>query len=236
MQIAHYTFESLLPESASPSLQLAAQTSSLEAATETLPPPPPPSYSEADLELAKRAAYEEGFMAGKAEGKRETDHEQLQLQQEMNQIYTTVASHLTQLTEEHRSYLTARQPELGRLVLSCAQKLAVEALRKEPLADIEAMIRDCLGLLLENPEVLIYVNPRLQAPLAKKFNGQVKVIANPEMNPIDCRITWQYGEASREIDPIWAKIEETIDRYFTITANEMKTHTNIALSEGGQHG
>ena len=68
--------------------------------------------------------------------------------------------------------------------------------------------------------------PRLQAPLAKRFQGRAKVVAEPEMNAVDCRIGWQYGEAVRNIDHLWEQIEATIHRYFTAPAGEMTTPLN----------
>lgn len=219
MRIAHFAFESLLPEQGG--FGSAAFSDSASPAVVEVLPPPPPSFSEAELEAAKAAAYEEGFMAGKAEGKREIDHESMQLQQESKQVFDIIHHHLESLAQQHQQYLISKQADLGRLVLGCAERLAVEALRKEPLADIEAMVRDCLGLMMGKPEVLVQVHPKLQRPLAEKFAGQVKVVSNPDMNPIDCHISWSYGDATREIDKIWGQIEETIDRYFAISATEM---------------
>lgn len=230
MRIAAYAFEPLLPETGN--APAAAGVAAKPAVESAPPPPPPPSFSEAELASAKAAAYEEGFLAGKKEGRREVDHESLQIQQDANKLTATITARIEALAQEHRDYLAARQPDLGRLVLGCGQKLAVEALRKEPLADIEAMIRDCLGLLMEAPEVRVEVHPRLQPQLARQFQGQAKVVATPEMNPLDCRVSWQYGEAVRDIDAIWHQIEQTIDRYFTISATEL-----TASPEGeSQHG
>lgn len=232
MRIAAYAFEPLLPET--PRSALAAKAT-VAAEIAPPPPPPPPSFSEAELAAAKAAAYEEGFLAGKKEGRREVDHESLQIQQEANKLTATITARIEALAQEHRDYLASRQPDLGRLVLGCGQKLAVEALRKEPLADIEAMIRDCLGLLMEAPEVRVEVHPRLQPQLARQFQGQAKVVATPEMNPLDCRVSWQYGEAVRDIDAMWSHIEQIIDRYFTLSATAL-TETTESPEGDTQHG
>ncbi len=232
MRVAHYAFESLLPDTTP--LSPAAAASAAQAQVVEAAPPPPPTFTEEQLAAAKAAAYEEGFMAGKKEGRREADHELMQLQQDGNNVLQTITSKIEDLVKDHHDYLAQKQPELGRLVLGCAQKLAVEALRKEPLADIDSMIRNCLSMLLENPEAVVYVHPRLQPLLAKQFNGKAKVVAVQDMNPIDCRIAWQYGEATRDIDHIWTQIEETIDRYFTISASEMNTQTQSTESPKGE--
>lgn len=250
MRIGHFAFESLLPE-AEPYSGFGTATYTEQKPSNDVLPPPPPSFSEAELESAKLAAYEEGFMAGKAEGRREIDHEAFELQHETNQVFGVIKQHLDSLSQQHQQYLISKQADLGRLVLGCAERLAVEALRKEPLADIEAMVRDCLGLMMGKPEVTVQVHPKLHQPLAGKFGTQIKIISNPDMNPVDCHISWSYGDATREIDTIWHNIEETIDRYFAISATEMSqqsvaqavtttetlTETSTqSLPEGEDHG
>lgn len=185
-------------------------------------PPPPPTFDEAQMQAARTQSYEEGFMAGKAEGRREADAEMMQLQHEANQVALIINSRLDALAQQHREYLVEKQSEMGRLVLSCAQKIAVEALRKEPLADIQAMVDECLTQLLEGPQAIVQVHPKLQPQLSTLYAGRARVLGNPEIKPLDCIIQWQYGEATREIDEIWNQIESTIDRYFTISANTMQ--------------
>jgi flagellar assembly protein FliH len=249
MRIGQFAFESLAPEEmhANSAFVATQRGDNVIAVDIAPPPPPPPSFNEAELEAAKQAAYEEGFMAGKLEGRREVDHESMEVQQNMNQVCTTISHHIDNLTQQHQQYLISKQADLGRLVLGCSERLAVEALRKEPLADIEAMVRDCLGLMMGKPEVTVKVHPKLQQPLMQKFGNRIKVISNPEMNPVDCHIAWSYGEATREIDKIWGNIEETIDRYFAISATEMSQQTLAQstttheshidnLPEGEDHG
>ncbi len=231
MQINHFSFESLIPEVGA-GIFVPSDDDALPVQQRTAAPmpAPPPSFNEAELLAAKNAAFEEGFVAGKAEGKREADHAAMQLQQEGNQVCGLIIHRLEMLAKQHQEYLASKQAELGQLVLSCAQKIAVEALRKEPLADIEDMVSHCLAMLLEGPDAVVQVHPKLAAPLAQKFTGKVKVLGNPEINPLDCVINWQYGEANREIDEIWGKIEQTIDRYFTIAATEI-TEAAAATAE-----
>jgi flagellar assembly protein FliH len=221
MTLARYAFEPLIPEPQQAALEIAALQSSAATIEVVAAPPPPPSFSEAEMEAARKAAYEEGFMAGKAEGKREADAQMMQLQQEANQVSQMITQRLDNLAQQHRTYLIEKQAELGRLVLACAQKIAVEALRKDPLADIQAMVDDCLAQLMEQPMAVIQVHPKLQPQLAGIYANRAKVMGNPEIKPLDCVIQWQYGEATREIDEIWNQIEETIERYFTISAQQM---------------
>lgn len=223
MTLARYAFEPLLPEPQQAAMEIAALQNSAATIEVVAAPPPPPSFSEAEMEAVRKAGYEEGFMAGKAEGKREADAQMLQLQQEANQISKVINGRLDALAQQHRSYVIEKQTELGRLVLACAQKIAVEALRKDPLADIQAMVDACLAQLLEQPMAVVQVHPKLQSQLSQAYAGRAKVMGNPEIKPLDCIIQWQYGEATREIDEIWNQIEETIDRYFTISAHNMQS-------------
>lgn len=230
MRIVNFAFEPLLSPDITGNGNGYAEIIRAPVSEAAILPPAPPTFSEEELDAAKRAAYEEGYMAGKAEALRESERDAAQLQQEISAATAQVTAHLESLSQQHQQYIIAKQSELGRLVLGCAERLAVEALRKEPLADIQAMVNDCLGLMLGKPEVVVQVNPKLQSSLAKQFGNRVKVEGVPDMNPVDCRISWSYGEASREIDNIWHQIEETIDRYFAISATEMSQQVSAQPS------
>lgn len=221
MQITPFMFEPLLADPMRASGKLADNLLKNEDA-ETAEPeeepaaPPPPTFSEEELYAAKQAAYDEGFAAGKAEGKREVDHEAELLRQQTNGILEAINARLPQMEEQQQEFLARRQPELGSLVLSCAGRIALEALRKEPVADIEIMIAECLETLMGKQEILVSVHPKLQTPLTDLFGRKIKIDANSDMSPGDCRITWNSGESTREIDRIWSDIETVIERHFSI--------------------
>lgn len=246
MQVARFTFESLVPEPGSAGNmgdgfeELAAQNGDTKAEAEAAPPapPPPPTFTEEELEAAKQQAYEDGFMAGKSEGKREVDHQSMEATVQLSQILDQVNEKIPALIDQQKQFLNEKQSELGSLVLHCAGKLALEALRKDPMADIELMVREAMQVLVGSPELCVRVHPKLQLPLARKLGKEINVQGDENLSPGDCHIAWQNGEAKREIDHIWEQVEDVIERYF---ANNRKMNHKTeddehTITTGEHHG
>ncbi len=232
MEITPFKFEPLIsdshPNSDGHSTAVSASTKGnidsnyqTEKSKEKLEPetPPPPTYSEEELETAKQQAFDKGFAAGKAEGKREIDHEEQILREQTNMILQSINEQLPILLNQQQEFIAQKQPEIGSLVLNCAGRIALEALRKDPISDIESMITECLSKLMGKQEITASVHPKLQTALVEIFGRKITINADPTLSPGDCKLSWGSGESVREIDRIWSEIEAIIDRYFSIEAN-----------------
>ncbi len=172
------------------------------------------TFDEDEMEVAKKASYDDGFMAGKKEGIREAE---MKTQQHQNEISTVLSGVETSLKDLHQQYDTAiatRQSELGRLVLACAEKIAGEALRKDPASDINEMIGDCVEGLFDSPEITASVHPDLVPHLQQSLPKTITITADETLQLSDCRLNWQHGQAMRDSTRLWDEVEQIIERHF----------------------
>jgi flagellar assembly protein FliH len=237
MQISRYNFEPLFgaePRKAGLVLDLPDAPPEEEAL-----PPPQPTYSEDDLKHAKNEAYDAGFQAGKVEGKREMDHEHHLFMQAVGEQVKIIQEQILSMQKWHREHVTAQYGNVGQLVITAAQKLALEALRKDPLADIEQMVQDCLAILMSQPDIVIAINPRFKTAMQERFGAVAKIAGDDDLPPGDCKVQWANGVANRSIDAIWLEIEQVITRAFSkppIIEAELTPTEPPSTDSGDTHG
>lgn len=179
-----------------------------------------PSFSEDELNAAKQRAYDEGFLAGKKEGLRELDRTAQEKQDALAIVVSTVENNMQLMQQEYHNSIQQKQSDIGKLVITCADKLAREALRKDPIGDISDMIEACLDGLFDVPEVVANVHPDIAPLLQDKLPKIVTVNADKNIQLNDCNLSWKHGQAVRDSKQIWMEIEAIIERHFTSTATK----------------
>jgi flagellar assembly protein FliH len=219
MKITPFTFDPLVAEEAKNASNASfvledfgvPQTNPVEEAEEV---PPPPTFSEEEMEQAKKESAEEAFLAGKKEGLREAEKEQQQSLEAMTIVLSRVEEQLSVMQLEHQKKQEEQQSGLAQLILAAAQRVAGEALRRDGLSDIEEMIQNCLSGLFEVPDLLLIAHPDVIDGLKEKLPKQVSFQADEALNPADCRLQWQHGEAIRDTESLWNEIDSRIQRHF----------------------
>ena len=107
------------------------------------------------------------------------------------------------------------------LALAIARKVAPALMRRQPLAELEAMIRDFLQQLIDEPRVVVRVPDALLDGLKERidglatacgFSGRVILLPDAGLARGDCRLEWADGGAERDTGATWRAIEATIDR------------------------
>src|SRR3546814_17653406 len=87
----------------------------------------------------------------------------------------------------------------------------------QDVAEVERGLREAVGFLTEQPNVMIRVAPALEDALRDKvvlmasrvgYEGQVVLIGDPELPVEDCRISWQAGAVERSLDDTWEQIDQ----------------------------
>lgn len=261
MQISRFQFESLSPERSSTAFSplsfsteektsepekkasSASPSSSDEATTtaESPAPAPAPTFSEEQLEAAKKSAYDEGFEAGKKQAAEAFDSDSHKIQEETLQVVNIIRRQIPQFDAKQKELLESQKQELGKLVLHCSGRISLEALRQNPIIDIESMIQECLENLLGKSQVVVTAHPKLLTRLNEIFGKEIKLKGDTDLGPGDCLVSWESGQAERRIDDIWHEIETVIDRYFSgktmneTTADEFEefaTTSEISATEG----
>lgn len=189
--------------------------------------PPPPMFTEAELQgacdVARRKGEETGLARGRSEAIAAFDKQ-----------VAAALSAIAQQTATIAKSVAAEAQAAGRsvdLALAIVRKLHPALVERQGLAEIEAVLSQCLESLKQEPRLVAYVHSaRLDAlqerlahlSAASGFDGRVVLIGDDAMGESDCRVEWADGGVEREAGRIWRAIEDTLNRYIAVEDREAK--------------
>ena len=201
------------------------------------PPPPAPTFGEEELAAARAQGYEEGLAAGKSEGTaagygkgftdgmaagQNTGYERGKAEVEAtvnNRIanaLSQIADGVSRLLATHEAGNAMRSEQPIHLALAIVRKLLPEWARRGGMAEVEAMVRNCLTDLIDEPRLVIrvaedtmgLVREHLDRTVgASGFGAKLMVIGDPSIAPGGCRIEWAEGGMERDTAQLLAEIE-----------------------------
>lgn len=178
--------------------------------------PPEPTFTAADLEAARLAAYAEGEAAGRQDAVKDIES---QLLDGLGRL----VEQMTALTADQARYqdrLTERSVELA---LKALHKVFPAIAQRDGLVEIEAVLADCLREARSEPRIIVRVAETLVEPLQDRVNtlaaaagheGTIAVKADPALGPADCRVEWAEGGAERVMQQLWQEFEAATQRIF----------------------
>jgi len=182
----------------------------------------PKHFSEVELEMAKKAAYAEGHAAGHAAGQSEA------LASAEHHAAQAIAVLQNTLKPALAAAERARAEADGGAVMAMgaiARKLLPALAASNGVAEIEALARECIERLVEQPRFVVKTAPatheivraRIEA-LADSlgFAGKLVVLADPALAETDARIEWANGGVERNLADLWKEIEDSIERYLSM--------------------
>lgn len=180
-------------------------------------PPPEPTFTLAELReqiaAAEQAARAQGFEEGRVKGRQEAETAD---QRALAEALRTVEADLKALVAAEQAARALRAENTVRMVLSIVRKLFPAYVRTHGQAEVEATVAHFLTELLDEPKLVIRVHEsRLDAlrdridDMAGRlgFAGNVGVLADPRLGPLDVRAEWGDGGAERDATAIWTDIE-----------------------------
>lgn len=179
------------------------------------PKPIKRNYTSAELEAEKAKAFAEGHNAGMAEAAADAAARNAAAAQA---IAKRVGELLTQLDRHHAE---STEAAVGAAV-AMTRKLLPALSRSAASGEIEALIRDCLGRLHNEPKIVIRLNESMVESFRERlegmasdagFSGRVVVVAEPRVAAGDARIEWADGGVERNTEQVWQEIEAIIERF-----------------------
>ena len=188
---------------------------------------PPPTFTEAEMRGACDVARRQGEEAGAARGRNEA------VGAFDKQVAAALAT-IAQQTAAIAKGVAAEAAAAGKsvdLALAIVKKLHPALVERQGLAEIEAVLNQCLESLKQEPRLVAYVHSaRLDAlqerleqlSASKGFEGRVVLIGDDEMGQSDCRVEWADGGVEREAGRIWRTIEEVLTRYVAVDDRDPK--------------
>lgn len=166
------------------------------------------------------AARAEGFAAGRVEGERNAVAKAAQAEAAHAEALAIQVAAFTASVDDLRKQTIA---EAVGVALSIARKLAGGLVAREPSAEIETLINECMGTLGGVPHLVIRCEPSLADKVREiattrmttsGFTGRLVVMGDPEISVGDARIEWADGGVARDIGAISAQIDDQISQYF----------------------
>lgn len=180
------------------------------------------------------AARAEGVSQGLAEGERSAT---VKAAQRLVAAAEALANHTAALSA---ALDDNRQQTLGEavdLAATIGRKLAAHLLSREPTAEIEALIVECLASLDGVPHLVIRCHPELADSIreialtriaASGFTGRLVVLGDPDRALGDAKLEWVDGGLVRD----QAALEAEIDRRITQFLATRRGHPHPTRSEG----
>jgi len=151
---------------------------------------------------------------------------------------------------ERLSSLEAVRSELGARMSRQAVEVASDLVRKMMpalvarggMAEIEGVIEDALGRMLDEPRVVFRVpdamldvlQPRIAEMSGKAgYSGDVVLLADDRMGLSDCLVEWADGGAERNVERLWSEVEEILTRTLEAQPDGASAHISDAAPIAG---
>lgn len=194
----------------------------------------PETHSSEDLAEARRQGHQEGYQQARAEAAEDVERAVAMALQQIADAAGSLQEGFEQSVDLHRQHAL-------QAALVIARKLAGELISREPLAEVEGAVRECLQHLSSEPHVVVRTAEPLVDPLREKldelslrsgFRGKIVLLGEPDIAAGDCRIEWADGGAERRLDALNESLDAIIQRY---CQNPVR-HPSGGAAEERQHG
>lgn len=173
------------------------------------------TFDEDDLAAARAQAYADGEQAGMAAAASGVEANAAQVLERIAEGLQGTAQDFTSFSEDWRR-------DTVDVAVSIGRKLAAKLIAEQPMAEIEAMVLDCVGQLREEPRLVIRVSGAVSDAIRDRidhiatrtgFEGHLVVLPDETMTDQDCRIEWAQGGIERSVEDTEAAIHRAVDAF-----------------------
>lgn len=167
------------------------------------------------VEKISEEAFHKGIATGKDQAIAETGHK-------ISECLNQISQQLHMLEGQEYKRRQAAKRDVARLAHIIGAKLASTLISQRPIAELEALVADCLETCQQEPKLVIRLNEDLVGPMTEKveqmkrdqhFEGQIVLLGDPNIAPGDGRIEWNDGGAERSGAALNGVIENIVERY-----------------------
>ncbi len=167
------------------------------------------------LKAAKKKGYDNGIEDGQRSA---ASRSALEISAAASALAGKTAQ-IAQASDEAQKEILADATRLG---VSVARKLAANLIARNPLGEIENLIKECLSSLENVPHLVIRCHPDLADALremsesqmaASGYSGRLVVMGEPEIPLGDVRIEWVNGGLVRDLSSLSTEIDERINDF-----------------------
>ena len=197
---------------------------------EPAPEPPAPTFSEAELE----AARSEGFATGHAQGEAS---ERARAERMSAEALERISEALSRAEAELAAIRPAAEQRGLEVGIAVARKLLPDLMRREGAAEVEALLRECLRDLFDEPRLVLRVPDALLDRITQRvtsitsrsgFSGRLILVADEGMADADCRVEWADGGVERSSARLWREIEGAVARCFAPMPSDLSSPNAVS--------
>lgn len=173
------------------------------------------NFTAAELEAEKGKAFAAGHAAGVAEATTELASRNAAGSEAIARRFAETFARL----EQHRGESVQTAVAAAAAMM---RKLLPALGRSEAAGEIEALVRDCLGRLHDEPKIVIRLHQNLVDTFRSRleemadqagFSGRVVVVADPRVGDGDAKVEWADGGVERNTQLVWQEIGDIIERF-----------------------
>lgn len=198
-------------------------------------PPPPPTFSEAELEQARKQAFEQGKQQGLKDSAASRD-------QQIAAILGVVSHHLSDLLEQERRREKTYETEAVSLSLKIFQRLFPFFHARNGFEELKTTISSVLQKQEGQKQIHIHVPADLQGGVAAHIDGlkrtglelNVEVVGDDALPPNACKMTWADGGAVKDAQGLAAEIGAMLEETLAaagVKGHDSETDTNPSESD-----
>ncbi len=164
------------------------------------------------------AARSEGFALGHAAGV----EEERSATSRMHAIAAEkLAAHVAGFDGALQEVTETAPREAIAIALSVLRRILPDYVRREGVQEIEAILRECLRELIDEPRLVLRVGEaafdavnEILTPVTTRagFAGRVVLLADETLAESDCLVEWADGGVERSVARTWREIDETVKR------------------------
>jgi len=196
-------------------------------------PPLPPTFSEEELEQARSAGFTEGRTQGLIEAQASIERQTAMALERMTQGFQD-------LFAQHHRFREDIGRDAAQLSHTIARKICPELAQRNALVEIEALTRQAVEYLTDEPRVFVRMNQssmqalgeRLEAVMrSAAFEGQVLLRTENSLCDGDCRIEWANGGAERLTDQLWRQVDDMVAHFLK---GEPPAETDTPIPESAE--
>lgn len=176
--------------------------------------PPEPSFSKAELEAACAKAAAEAREATLAES-------QNAIEMRLADATDALAAGITSVLERDETIRAETERRSIELLRAIVAKAVPALARKDPLAEIEALVSECLQEAFDEPRIVLRVAAPLFETMRERlgelahqsgFAGKFVLLADDSLGAVDCRLEWADGGAERDLKRFQHAIDQMLQR------------------------
>jgi two-component system response regulator FlrC len=177
--------------------------------------PPPPTFSSEELQAARDEAFEAGKAAGVAQSNTEFETQIAEATASIQKNFSTLSAAQAEANE-------ATMRDAVKVASTIVKKLVPEYAKLNGLAEVDAFVQATLSTLFAEAEIIVRTPEAITAEISNRLepvamasglSDRLKVVVDPALGPMDCKIEWGSGGAERNSEQLIAEVDAVVARF-----------------------